>query len=73
MGNIRTTQIKNVSERLVKMFPDKFSKDFEKNKQILSQLLPIKSKDVRNKIAGYITHIIERKQIQPPPVVKKKR
>ncbi|MEM5776874.1 MAG: 30S ribosomal protein S17e [Candidatus Aenigmatarchaeota archaeon] len=73
MGNIRTTQIKNVSEKLVKMFPDKFSKNFEENKRIVSELLHIKSKDVRNKIAGYITHIVEKKQISPPPVVKKKK
>ena len=66
MGNIRTTQIKNVSERLVKMFPEKFSKDFDQNKKILDELLHLKSKDVRNKIAGYITHLIERKHEKKP-------
>jgi small subunit ribosomal protein S17e len=63
MGNIRTTQIKNVSERLLKMFPAKFSKDFDHNKKIVDELLHLKSKDVRNKIAGYITHLIERKTL----------
>jgi small subunit ribosomal protein S17e len=60
MGNIRTTQIKNVSERLLKMFPEKFSKDFYYNKKIVDELLGIKSKVIRNKIAGYITHLMER-------------
>ncbi|MEM5799749.1 MAG: 30S ribosomal protein S17e [Candidatus Aenigmatarchaeota archaeon] len=73
MGNIRTTQIKNVSEKLVKMFPDKFSKNFEENKKIVSNFLHIKSKDVRNKIAGYITHIVEKKQISQPTIIKKKK
>lgn len=60
MGNIRTTQIKNVSERLVKMFPEKFSKDFEHNKRVISELLGLESKVIRNKIAGYITHLMEK-------------
>jgi len=72
MGNIRTTQIKNVSEKLLKMFPGKFTKDFDQNKKIVEELLKLKSKDTRNKIAGYITHIVE-KQFSAPPVVKKKK
>jgi len=72
MGNIRTAQIKNVSERLVKMFPEKFSKDFDQNKKIIDQLLNIKSKDVRNKVAGYITHLIERKPKQMTLNIKNK-
>ena len=63
MGNIKTAQIKNVSERLVKMFPEKFSEDFDHNKKIIDELLRLKSKDVRNKIAGYITHLIESKSV----------
>ncbi|MBU5689515.1 MAG: 30S ribosomal protein S17e [Candidatus Aenigmatarchaeota archaeon] len=71
MGNIRTAQIKNVSERLVKAFPDKFTNSFEQNKKILDEMLKVQSKIIRNKVAGYITHMIE-KENQRKPAVKKK-
>lgn len=64
MGNIRTTQIKNVSERLVKIFPDKFTNDFEHNKKAMDEILKIQSKTIRNKVAGYITHIVD-KNLKP--------
>ncbi|MCX8179052.1 MAG: 30S ribosomal protein S17e [Candidatus Aenigmarchaeota archaeon] len=70
MGNIRTAQIKNVSERLVTAFPDKFTDSFEQNKKVLDEMLKVHSKIIRNKVAGYITHIIQ-KQGSSKPVKKK--
>jgi len=42
---------------------DKFSTDFEKNKEIIKQLADIKSKRMRNIVAGYITSLKKRKRL----------
>ncbi len=59
MGNIRTTFIKNLSEELVKKYPDELTADFEKNKGFLKKV--IESKSLRNKIAGYVVNLKKRK------------
>jgi len=56
MGNVRLTHVKLLSERLIKMHPDKFSVDFEKNKRILDEMMTFDSSMTRNKVAGYIGH-----------------
>jgi small subunit ribosomal protein S17e len=55
MGNIRTTFIKNMSKELVEKYPDDLSGDFQKNKEFLKKV--IESKEIRNRIAGYIAHL----------------
>ncbi len=60
MGNIRSTQIKTLSDRLIEIYPDKFSIDFNKNKEAVDELISLESKSQRNKIAGFITHTIEK-------------
>ncbi len=56
MGNVRSTHIKLLSDRLIEVYPDKFSTDFEKNKEALDELLTLESKSQRNRIAGFVTH-----------------
>ena len=56
MGNVRTTHIKQLSEKLIEAYPDKFSIEFGKNKQSLDGLICFDSKITRNKVAGYISH-----------------
>ena len=56
MGNVRSTHIKQLSERLIEMYPDKFSVEFEKNKGILDEMMTFDSSITRNKVAGYIAH-----------------
>ncbi len=53
MGRIKSTLIKRTAEKLMK--EQKFSEDFEKNKEILGDTMP--SKRMRNIIAGYITRL----------------
>lgn len=55
MGNIRQTYIKRVAIELVKRFPDRFTTDFEHNKQMVAQLTDVSSVSMRNRIAGYAT------------------
>ncbi len=55
MGNIRPTYIKRVAIELVKRYPDQFTADFQHNKLKVSELCDVKIKNMRNKIAGYVT------------------
>lgn len=57
MGNIRSKDIKKTAFDLREEYPDKFSDDFEKNKQAINELNITNEKFARNKIAGYITRI----------------
>lgn len=62
MGRIRGRWIKNISKKLVEKYPDKFSTDFKSNNEVLKQMGIINDKVVRNKIAGYIISVIEKKK-----------
>jgi len=61
IGRIKTGDIKKASFELLDKYPEKFGKDFKENKKILEELNLIEEKKVRNKVAGYITHIIKRR------------
>jgi len=58
MGRIRGKWIKSIAEKLVDQYPEKFSKDFKNNKEILEEMGLIDDKVVRNKIAGYIISVL---------------
>ncbi|MEM7819592.1 MAG: 30S ribosomal protein S17e [Candidatus Aenigmatarchaeota archaeon] len=60
MGNIRSKYIKKIAFELKNKYPEKFTNDFEKNKQALKELNIINEKVTRNRIAGYITRIMKR-------------
>jgi len=55
MGRIKTTNIKTLGDELIRENSDKFTTEFEKNKGVLDSLKDIKSKKIRNIVAGYIT------------------
>ena len=65
MGQIKTTFIKSFGNKLIEKYPDKFTKNFEKNKKALHELDITVSKKVRNLIAGYLVHIIRKRKDQP--------
>ncbi len=56
MGSIKNIPIKSLGEELVTRYGNRFTADFEKNKKILGEIQPIKSKLVRNQVAGHITN-----------------
>lgn len=62
IGAIKQRYIKGAAQKLVKNFPDDFSKDFDVNKEKLKTLDIIDSSHVRNKIAGSIVHIVKNKK-----------
>ncbi len=62
MGKVRTTLVKRTARKLLEKYPDLFTGDFEHNKRVVSELIEYRSKKLRNQIAGYITHLVNRKR-----------
>lgn len=59
MGRIKTVLIKRVTEELVRRHKKEFKTDFDLNKKIVAKKADIKSKKLRNVIAGYVTRLIK--------------
>jgi small subunit ribosomal protein S17e len=60
MGNIKTSFVKSVAHEIYKEHADEFTDDFAKNKEVIKQLVEIKSKRMMNKIVGYLTKLKKR-------------
>lgn len=52
---IKPKYVKQLGTILLERYPDSFNREFETNKDSVEQLTNVKSKEVRNRIAGYIT------------------
>ena len=63
MGNIRQTNIKRITFRLLEDYGDVFTKDFEINKILVTKYTTIESKVIRNRVAGYITRKVARMKV----------
>ena len=57
MGRIKTMLVKRTTNQLLKEYPEVFTKDFTQNKELVSKHLDVKSKKIRNTIAGYVTRL----------------
>lgn len=55
---IKPAYIKKIGNTLLERYPEVFTDDFEHNKEVIVELTNIESKNVRNRIAGYVTHKI---------------
>lgn len=68
MGRVRTSLVKRTARRLIELFPSEISADFEENKKLVSKYVYLRSKKLRNQIAGYLTHLvrIREKKLQTP-------
>ncbi|ODV91998.1 hypothetical protein CANCADRAFT_42616 [Tortispora caseinolytica NRRL Y-17796] len=66
MGRVRTKTVKRASKVLIEKYYPKLNLDFETNKRLCDEVAIIQSKRLRNKIAGYTTHLMRR--IQKGPV-----
>jgi len=71
MGRIKTDMVKRTTAKLVKAYPDKFSKKFDKNKEALKELAEIRSKKLRNVIAGYAVRLKQREEELAPKARKR--
>ena len=55
-------RIKRLSTSILNEYQDKFDTDFSNNKKHLNEISIIRSKSLKNKIAGNITKILQRQQ-----------
>ena len=66
MGRVRTKTVKRASRELIEKYYFKLSEDFHLNKKVLDGVAEVATKRLRNRIAGYTTHLMKR--IQKGPV-----
>ncbi len=57
-------RVKKMANELLERYPDKFTSDFNENKETIKNFAIVRSKELRNKIAGYITKTINRNLAQ---------
>ena len=66
MGRVRTKTVKRGAKALLEKYYQRLTNDFHTNKKILSEVAEVPTKSLRNKIAGFATHLMKR--IQKGPV-----
>ncbi|ATY67330.1 40S ribosomal protein S17 [Cordyceps militaris CM01] len=65
MGRVRTKTVKKSAKVIIERYYPRLTLDFETNKRICDEIAIIASKRLRNKIAGYTTHLMKRIQRGP--------
>eukprot|EP00178_Gracilaria_changii_P012008 TRINITY_DN3391_c0_g5_i1.p2 TRINITY_DN3391_c0_g5~~TRINITY_DN3391_c0_g5_i1.p2 ORF type:complete len:132 (-),score=34.57 TRINITY_DN3391_c0_g5_i1:15-410(-) len=60
MGRVRTKTVKKAAKLIVEKYYPRLTDDFQVNKKICEEAATIPSKRMRNKIAGYVTHLMKR-------------
>jgi len=70
MGRIKTDVVKRNTAKLIKAHPTKFSKNFERNKESLNELAEVRSKKLRNVIAGYAVRL-KKQEAEGPKIPKR--
>merc|ERR1712109_425688 len=62
MGRVRTKTVKKAARVIIEKYYTKLTLDFHTNKRIIEEVALTPSKPLRNKIAGFITHLMKRLQ-----------
>merc|ERR1719181_1167643 len=65
MGRVRTKTVKRASRQIIEKYYSRLTMDFQTNKKIAEEVAIIPTKSLRNKIAGFITHLMKRIQRGP--------
>jgi small subunit ribosomal protein S17e len=60
MGRIKTQLVKRTTLKLLKEYPATFTSDFTQNKELVSRYVDVKSKKIRNVVAGYVTRLMKK-------------
>jgi len=65
MGRVRTKTVKKASRQIIEKYYMRLTTDFSINKKVCEEVATIPTKHLRNKIAGYVTHLMRRIQRGP--------
>lgn len=57
-------RIKRISSEILERYPENFGTDFTQNKATLKNIAVVRSKLLRNRIAGYITAYLRRESTE---------
>jgi len=60
MGRIKTQQIKSKGDDLFALHEKEYTGDFDKNKELVGKHATVRSKKLRNILAGYLTRKAKR-------------
>jgi small subunit ribosomal protein S17e len=67
MGRVRTKTVKKTSRQVIEKYYSRMTLDFHTNKKVLEEVSILPSKRLRNKVAGFSTHLMRRIQRGPVP------
>jgi len=62
MGRIKLQLIKRTTNKLMKEHKEEFKEDFNENKKIVEKHTDVSNKKLRNRIAGYVTKLMKKKE-----------
>jgi len=65
MGRVRTKTVKKASKVIIEKYYPRLTNDFQTNKKLVEEIAIIPTKRLRNRIAGFTTHLMRRIETGP--------